>query len=65
MKHVDDKIEKIKAVKLPQGKFCTLHCGDCTYFSARKTSFGKCWCGYFKSYTRNSSDLACSHFVRG
>lgn len=59
-----EKIGCVKAVRLPKGKFCTLYCGDCTYFNARKTSFGKCWCGYFKSYTRNAGDLACSHFVR-
>lgn len=54
-----------KLVKLPKGRCCTLYCGDCTYFNASKVSFGRCWCGYYKSYTRRASDLACAHFVRG
>lgn len=50
---------------LPEGKCCSCYCGDCTYFNPRKTSFGKCWCGYYKAYSRVSHDLACGHFVRG
>ncbi len=49
-------------VKLPVGKCCTLYCGDCSHFNAAKTSYGKCWCGYYKSYSRNASDVACSHY---
>lgn len=53
-----------KKITLPEVKFCTLYCGDCSYFNPSKTSYGKCWCGYFKAYSRNASDLACSHFRR-
>ena len=51
-------------VTVPQCKFCTLYCGDCSYFNSAKTSYGKCWCGYYKSYTRTSSNIACSNFRR-
>lgn len=53
-----------KKVELPCGKCSTLYCGDCSYFNAAKTSFGKCWCGYYKSYSRRSSDIACNNFRR-
>lgn len=53
---------EIPPVKLPEGKCSASYCGDCTYFNPLKTSYGKCWCGYYKSYSRNSSDLACSHY---
>lgn len=53
---------KEKPVKLPEGKCCTAYCGDCSYFNPAKTSYGKCWCGYYKSYSRKASDLACSHY---
>lgn len=56
---------KINPVVLPEGKCCSTYCGDCTYFNPRKTSYGKCWCGYYKAYSRTASDLACSNFVRG
>lgn len=56
--------KEVKVVKLPEGKCCTLYCGDCSYFNAAKTSFGKCWCGYYKSYSRNASNIACSNFRR-
>ena len=49
-------------VKLPEGKCCTSYCGDCSYFNGAKTSYGKCWCGYYKSYSVKSSDSACSHY---
>jgi len=53
-----------KEFTLPECKFCSSYCGDCTYFNPRKTSYGKCWCGYYKSYSRNASDYACSNFRR-
>lgn len=59
----DKKFNKeIKPVTLCKGKFCTLYCGDCSYFNPAKTSFGRCWCGYYKSYSRRSSDLACRNY---
>ncbi len=63
-KIIIEKNEPVKPVKLPEGKCCTLYCGDCAYFNPRKTSYGKCWCGYYKSYSRVASDSACSHFSR-
>lgn len=59
-----ENTKELKKVVLPEGKCCTLYCGDCSYFNASKTSYGKCWCGYYKSYSRNSSDIACSNFRR-
>ncbi len=56
--------KKIEQVTLPCGKCGTLYCGDCSYFNAAKTSFGRCWCGYYKSYSRNSDNIACDHFSR-
>lgn len=56
--------QTVKAVVLPEGKCSTLYCGDCSYFNARKTSWGKCWCGYYKDYSRRADDTACSHFSR-
>lgn len=58
------EVRNAKEVKLPEGKCCTLYCGDCSFLNKSKTSFGKCWCGYYKSYTRTPSDVACSHFHR-
>lgn len=55
----------MKACKLCKGKCSTLYCGDCAYFNPNKVSFGRNWCGYYKSYSRNSGDLACSNFRRG
>ena len=63
-----NNIENIKEnnneVIIPKCKFCTLYCGDCSYFNPSKTSYGKCWCGYYKSYTRTASSLACNNFRR-
>ena len=49
---------------LKEGKCSTLYCGDCSYFNPNKTSYGKCWCGYYKMYSRNSYDIACRNFRR-
>ena len=63
---INKKINKVKkpSIVIPKCTFCSLYCGDCTYFNPAKTSYGKCWCGYYKMYSRKSSDLACSHFHR-
>ena len=60
------KIYKAKktSIVIPKCEFCTLYCGDCSYFNPSKTSYGKCWCGYYKMYSRRSSDLACNNFRR-
>ncbi len=54
--------ELIRPIRLPEGKCSTLYCGDCSYFNPQKTSYGKCWCGYYKMYSRVASDHACSHY---
>lgn len=59
---IDEQVKK--QPELPCGKCSTLYCGDCSYFNPAKTSFGKCWCGYYKAYSRRASDIACSHFHR-
>ncbi len=60
----NEVVTEVIPTELPEGKCCTLYCGDCSYFNPAKTSYGKCWCGYYKQYSRNSSDIACSHFCR-
>ncbi len=59
------KENKRKLVVLPQGKCSTIYCSECTYFCAYKVSFGRCYCSYYKQYSRRGSDIACAHFVRG
>lgn len=62
MEGIQMKKENEKKVVLPCGKCKTQYCGDCSYFNPRKTSWGKCWCGYYKAYSRKASDHACSHY---
>lgn len=64
MKKTEMVEQKVQKVVLPEGKCGTLYCGDCSYFNASKTSYGKCWCGYFKSYSRDADDSACRYFTR-
>ena len=56
--------EELRTEFLPKCRFCTLYCGECSYFNGAKVSYGKNWCGYYKAYSRNASDIACRNFRR-